>query len=48
MSTRTPTLAAFALAAGEGNPQQLPNFFDAVIYSPHLMQAFCWLLVLFL
>jgi hypothetical protein len=35
-------------AANEGRAQQVPNFLDAAIYSPRLLQAFCWLLVFFL
>jgi hypothetical protein len=48
MSSRTSALAAVAQSAGEGRTSQPLAFLDAAIHSPRLVQAVCWLLVLFL
>ncbi len=48
MTTRAPTLAAFALTSGEGRTPQPPNTGGAAIFSSRLVQALCWLLVFFL
>lgn len=48
MATRLPTLGAFTLSVGDNRTAQPPNNRDAAIHILWLVQAICWLLVLFL